>query len=94
MLTEPKNSLIKQYKKLFRMEGINLEFRKAALDEIIVQAMERKAGARALRAVMEEAMMDIMFQIPDMDSVDKIIITKKVIIDGAKPLYRYRRKSA
>jgi len=94
VLTEPKNSLIKQYKKLFRMEGINLEFRKAALDEIIVQAMERKAGARALRAVMEEAMMDIMYQIPDMDFVDKIIITKKVIIDGAKPLYRYRRKSA
>jgi len=94
VLIEPKNSLIKQYKKLFRMEGINLEFRKVALDEIIAQAIERKAGARALRAVMEEAMMDIMYQIPDMDSVDKIIITKKVIKDGAKPLYRYRRKSA
>ena len=94
VLTEPKNSLIKQYKKLFRMEGINLEFRKVALDEIIVRAMERKAGARALRAVMEEAMMDIMYQIPDMDSVDKIIITRKVIKEGAKPLYRYRRKSA
>jgi len=94
VLTEPKNSLIKQYKKLFRMEGVNLEFRKAALDEIIAQAMERKAGARALRAVMEEAMMDIMYQIPEMDTVDKIIITKKVIKDGSKPLYRYRRKSA
>jgi len=94
VLMEPKNSLIKQYKKLFRMEGINLEFRKLALDEIIAQAMERKVGARALRAVMEEAMMDIMYQIPDMDSVDKIIITKKVIKDGSKPLYRYRRKSA
>ena len=94
VLTEPKNSLIKQYKKLFRMEGINLEFRKTALDQIIAQAMERKAGARALRAVMEEAMMDIMYQIPDMESVDKIIITKKVIKDGAKPLYRYRIKSA
>jgi len=94
VLTEPKNSLIKQYKKLFRMEGINLEFRKVALDEIIALAIERKAGARALRAVMEEAMMDIMYQIPDMDSVDKIIITKKVIKDGSKPLYRYRRKSA
>ena len=94
VLTEPKNSLIKQYKKLFRMEGINLEFRKAALDEIIAQAMERKAGARALRAVMEEAMMDIMYQIPDMESVDKIIITKKVIENGSKPLYRYLRKSA
>jgi ATP-dependent Clp protease ATP-binding subunit ClpX len=94
VLIEPKNSLIKQYKKLFRMEGINLEFRKAALDEIIAQAMERKAGARALRAVMEGAMMDIMYQIPDMESVDKIIITKKVIKDGSKPLYRYRRKSA
>jgi len=76
------------------MDGINLEFRKLALDEIIAQAMERKVGARALRAVMEEAMMDIMYQIPDMDSVDKIIITKKVIKDGSKPLYRYRRKSA
>ena len=94
VLTEPKNSLIKQYKKLFRMEGINLEFRKTALDQIIAQAMERKAGARALRAVMEEAMMDIMYQIPDMESVDKIIITNKVIKDGSKPLYRYRRKSA
>ena len=94
VLTEPKNSLIKQYKKLFRMEGINLEFRKVALDEIIALAMERKAGARALRAVMEEAMMDIMYQIPDMESVDKIIITNKVIKDGSKPLYRYRRKSA
>ena len=94
VLMEPKNSLIKQYKKLFRMEGINLEFRKVALDEIIALAMERKAGARALRAVMEEAMMDIMYQIPDMDSVDKIIITRKVIKEGAKPLYRYRRKSA
>jgi len=94
VLMEPKNSLIKQYKKLFRMEGINLEFRKVALDEIIVRAVERKAGARALRAVMEEAMMDIMYQIPDMDSVDKIIITRKVIKEGSKPLYRYRRKSA
>ena len=94
VLTEPKNSLIKQYKKLFRMEGINLEFRKTALDQIITQAMERKAGARALRAVMEEAMMDIMYQIPDMESVDKIIITNKVIKDGSEPLYRYRRKSA
>ena len=94
VLTEPKNSLIKQYKKLFRMEGINLEFRKVALDEIIIQAMDRKAGARALRAVMEDAMMDIMYQIPDMDSVDKIIITGKVIKEGAKPLYRFRRKSA
>ena len=76
------------------MEGINLEFRKVALDEIIIQAMERKAGARALRAVMEDAMMDIMYQIPDMDSVDKIIITRKVIKEGAKQLYRFRRKSA
>ena len=94
VLTEPKNSLIKQYKKLFRMEGINLEFRKTALDQIIAQAMERKAGARALRAVMEEAMMDIRYQIPDMESVDKIFITNKVIKDGSKRLYRYRRKSA
>tara|TARA_X000001036_G_scaffold155489_1_gene147701 strand:+ start:5408 stop:6517 length:1110 start_codon:yes stop_codon:yes gene_type:complete len=94
VLIEPKNALIKQYKKLFRMEGIKLEFRKDALDEIISRSMERNAGARALRAVMEEAMMDIMYQIPEMDSIDKITITKKVITDGSNPLYHVRRKSA
>ena len=94
VLTEPKNALIKQYKKLFRMEGIKLEFRKEAIDEIITRAMERNAGARALRAVMEEAMMDIMYQIPEMDYIDKITITKKVITDGSNPLYHIRRKSA
>ena len=94
VLIEPKNALIKQYKKLFRMEGIKLEFRKDAIDEIIYRAMERNAGARALRAVMEEAMMDIMYQIPDMDSVDKITITRKVIKNGSAPLYHIRRKSA
>jgi ATP-dependent Clp protease ATP-binding subunit ClpX len=94
VLIEPKNALIKQYKKLFRMEGIKLEFRKEAIDEIITRAMERNAGARALRAVMEEAMMDIMYQIPEMDYVDKITITKKVITDGSNPLYHIRRKSA
>ena len=94
VLTKPKNALIKQYKKLFRMEGIKLEFRKEAIDEIITRAMERNAGARALRAVMEEAMMDIMYQIPEMDYVDKITITKKVITDGSNPLYHTRRKSA
>jgi len=94
VLIEPKNALIKQYKKLFRMEGIKLEFRKDAIDEIISRSMERNAGARALRAVMEESMMDIMYQIPDMDSVDKITITRKVIKDGSNPLYHIRRKSA
>ena len=76
------------------MEGIKLEFRKEAIDEIITRAMKRNAGARALRAVMEEAMMDIMYQIPEMDSVDKITITRKVIKDGSNPLYHIRRKSA
>tara|TARA_B100001750_G_scaffold52261_1_gene39735 strand:+ start:2831 stop:3940 length:1110 start_codon:yes stop_codon:yes gene_type:complete len=94
VLTEPKNALIKQYKKLFRMEGIKLEFRKDAIDSIIIRAIQRNAGARALRAVMEEAMMDIMYQIPEMDTIDKITITKKVIENGSKPLYHIRRKSA
>ena len=76
------------------MEGIKLEFRKDAIDAIIIRAMQRNAGARALRAVMEESMMDIMYQIPEMDSIDKITITKKVIKDGANPQYHIRRKSA
>jgi ATP-dependent Clp protease ATP-binding subunit ClpX len=96
VLLEPKNSLIKQYKKLFRMEGIELELRKEALQEIIMLAMERKSGARALRSVMENSMLDLMFHLPEYseDNVVKITITKEFILRGKKPLMRRRRRSA
>lgn len=96
VLLEPKNSLVKQYKKLFRMEGIELGFRKEALQEIIMLAMERKSGARALRSVMENSMLDLMFHLPEYseDNVVKITITKEFILRGKKPLMRRRRRSA
>ncbi|HIB26803.1 MAG TPA: ATP-dependent Clp protease ATP-binding subunit ClpX [Candidatus Marinimicrobia bacterium] len=96
VLLEPKNSLVKQYKKLFRMEGIELDLRKEALQEIIMLAMERKSGARALRSVMENSMLDLMFHLPEYseDNVVKITITKEFILRGKKPLMRRRRRSA
>jgi len=96
VLLEPKNSLVKQYKKLFRMEGIELDFREEALREIIILAMERKSGARALRSVMENSMLDLMFHLPEYseDNVFKITITKEFILRGKKPLMRRRRRSA
>jgi len=96
VLLEPKNSLVKQYKKLFRMEGIELNFHEEALQEIIILAMERKSGARALRSVMENSMLDLMFHLPEYseDNVVKITITKEFILRGKKPLMRRRRRSA
>ena len=96
VLLEPKNSLVKQYKKLFRMEGIELDFREEALQEIIILAMGRKSGARALRSVMENSMLDLMFHLPEYseDNVFKITITKEFILRGKKPLMRRRRRSA
>ena len=96
VLLEPKNSLVKQYQKLFRMEGVTLDFRKEALTEIIRLAMERKSGARALRSVMENTMLDLMYHLPEYseDRVAKITITKEFIIRGKKPLMRRHRRSA
>ena len=96
VLIEPKNSLLKQYKKLFKMEGIELDFQPEALSEIISLAMERKSGARALRSVIENAMLDIMFNLPEYseDRVSHITITKEFIVRGKKPFIRRRRRSA
>ena len=94
ILTEPKNAILKQYKKLFMMEGIELEFDPFAIDAIVAKAMERKTGARALRAIVEEFMLDVMFELPNKDNIDKCVITKDVVDQGAEPIYLEDRKSA
>jgi ATP-dependent Clp protease ATP-binding subunit ClpX len=96
VLKEPKNSLVKQYKKLFMLEGVELEFRDTALQEIVRLALDRKAGARALRSVMEEHLLDIMYYLPEMEGVERVIITKETITKGKEPLYKQsqKRKSA
>jgi ATP-dependent Clp protease ATP-binding subunit ClpX len=83
---------VKQYKKLFMLEGIELEFRESALKAIVRFAYDRKAGARALRSVMEEHLLDIMYYIPEMEGVERVIITKDTILKGKDPLYKQSRK--
>ena len=96
ILLEPKNSLVDQYKKLFKMENIDLSFRKEALIEIIKLAMDYNSGARALRSVLESSMLDLMFKLPELSDsgVVKITITKDFVKSGKEPLLRSHKKSA
>ncbi|QQS35819.1 MAG: ATP-dependent Clp protease ATP-binding subunit ClpX [Ignavibacteriales bacterium] len=95
ILVDPKNAILKQYKKLFMMEGIELEFDPFALDSIVKKAIERKTGARALRSIVEEFMLDIMYDLPSKEKYDKCIITRDVIEEGAQPIFiEADRKSA
>ena len=87
ILTEPKNAIIKQYKKLFLMEGIELEFDPFALDTIVQKSMERKTGARALRSIVEDFMIDIMYDLPNKKDVDKCIITKDAVEKNSEPIF-------
>ncbi len=86
ILTEPKSAFCKQYQKLFELENVKLEFSTDALEEVAKRAMERKTGARGLRAILEKSMLDIMYDIPSMSGVSKCIITKEVIAEGSDPL--------
>ncbi len=87
ILIEPKNAIIKQYKKLFMLEGIDLEFDPLALDAIVKKAMERKTGARALRSIVEDFMLDIMYDLPGKENIDRCIITRDVVENGSEPIY-------
>ncbi len=85
ILTEPKNAIAKQYKYLLEIENVQLEFTDEALTEIAKKAMELETGARGLRAIIEEFMVDVMYEIPNDYMIEKVIITKGVVIDGEKP---------
>jgi ATP-dependent Clp protease ATP-binding subunit ClpX len=89
ILTSPKNSLVKQYKKLLAMDGIELDFNQDALQAIIDKAKTRKTGARALRGVMEEAMLEIMYHLPDRQNLKKVVVGQEVINRTGEPLYVY-----
>lgn len=94
ILQKPKNALVKQYKKLFKMEDVELEFEDDALDAIVQRAKARKTGARGLRSILEEAMLDIMFTLPSMKNIERCIITKETIEKKAPPVYEKRKVSA
>ena len=85
ILVEPKNAITKQYKKLFEMDGVELEFDEDALKEIAQQSFQRKIGARGLRAILESVMMDSMYSIPSENKVTKCIITKEAAMGSEKP---------
>ena len=85
ILKEPKNSLIKQYQKLFEIDGVELIFEEDALAAIVDKAIERKTGARGLRSIIEERMRDIMFDIPSNPNIEKCIITKQTILNNEAP---------
>lgn len=93
ILTEPKNAIVKQYKTLFELDGIKLDFDDDAINEIAKQSIERKTGARGLRAIMEASMMDAMYELPSDDTVQHCVITKDVIKKMGTPLIEYKNKS-
>ena len=94
ILTEPKNALIKQYQKLFAMDGVELEVRPSALAAIARKALARKTGARGLRSIIEHVLIDTMFDLPTLDGVAKVVIDEHIVEDGAKPLLVYREQKA
>lgn len=85
ILTKPRNALVKQYKKLFEMDGVQLEVEEGALEAIADRAIERKIGARGLRAIMEDIMLDVMYDIPSQDNVEKCVITRETVIKNEQP---------
>lgn len=94
ILTKPQNALVKQYSKLFELEGVNLEFTDDALLEVAKMAMKKKTGARALRSILENAMLDIMYSTPERKDIDTCIITKNVILGESGPTLKNLKKSA
>ena len=93
ILTEPKNALTKQYQHLFDMEGAELEFRDDALRAVARKAMERKTGARGLRSIIENVLLDTMYDLPSLDNVAKVVIDESVINGDNTPILMYEDQS-
>ena len=92
ILTQPKNALVKQYQRLFEMENVNLTFAEDALVSIAHAAVERKTGARGLRSIMENILLDTMYELPGLEGVEEVVISREVAEDSAKPLYIYSER--
>jgi ATP-dependent Clp protease ATP-binding subunit ClpX len=86
ILTEPKNALVRQYQKMFDLDGVELDFERSALEAIADRAIERGTGARGLRAILEVTLQQVMFDIPSRSDVAKVVITERVVTDASAPL--------
>jgi len=93
ILTKPKNSLVKQFQKLFEMDGVKLKFSKVALQAVAKKALERESGARGLRAILEEAMLDIMYDVPSKQGIKEVVINDDVITKSEQPLIVYHKEA-
>lgn len=91
ILVEPKNSIIKQYQKLFEMEGVELKFTEKALKVVAEEAVKRKTGARGLRSIIEEVMVDVMYEIPSLTDVKECVVTEEVILKKERPILIFNR---
>lgn len=90
ILVKPKNAIVKQFQKLFEFESVNLKFTEGALRAVVKEALARKTGARGLRAILEEGMLDIMYEIPSEDRIKEVVITEELIVNGAQPILVYK----
>jgi ATP-dependent Clp protease ATP-binding subunit ClpX len=90
ILTEPKNALVKQYGKLFAMEGVELEIRPSALKAIAKKALDRKTGARGLRSIIEQSLIDTMYELPNSSNVEKVVVEESTVEENKPPLLVYR----
>ena len=93
ILTQPKNALVKQYQRLFEMEGVDLTVAEEALGAIARKAIDRKTGARGLRSIMGAILLDTMFDLPSLDGVDEALISQQVVEGTAGPLYKYAARA-
>ncbi len=94
ILTKPKNALVKQYGRLFEMEGVKLSFTDEALSSVSKRAIQRKTGARGLRSIMEQILLSTMFDLPSLDGVEEVVINREVAESRATPLYLYGKERA
>ena len=93
ILTEPKNALLKQYRQLFQMEGVDLTVAEEALGAIARKAIDRKTGARGLRSIMEAILLETMFDLPSLEGVEQVMISQQVVEGSAGPLYMYAARA-
>jgi ATP-dependent Clp protease ATP-binding subunit ClpX len=93
ILTKPRNSLVKQFQKLFEMDGVKATFTASALKAVAKKALERESGARGLRAILEESMLDIMYEIPSKSGVKEIVVGDDVIMKRERPLVVYEKEA-
>ena len=93
ILTKPKNALVKQYEKLFEFEGVALSFTEGALGAVARKALLQKSGARGLRAILENAMLDLMYELPSRDDVEECVVGEELIEQGAQPVLGLKREA-